>query len=139
MNFFLDILAINARKWYEKRAFLINSHGDYDQLDFGFGDKTEVSRSCSVQHQNYLYVFGGENEKRQVSVVNGYRLERKATLDFDFSEGACTVLNQITIVLCFPNGEYKVCRQSNNPYGSFTELPNSNHDHRSTRIGSFDG
>ena len=72
-------------------------------------------------------------------MVNGNRLERKATLDFDFVEGACTVLNQITIVLCFDWIETKVCRQSNNPLGSFTKLPNSNYDHHGTRIASFDG
>ena len=72
-------------------------------------------------------------------MVNGNRLERKATLDFDFKYGGCTVLNQITIVLCFDLDEDDVCRQSNNPLGSFTKLPNSNYDHQGTRIASFDG
>ena len=79
-------------------------------------------------------------------MVIGNRLERKATLDFKFYHGACTVLNQLTIVLCF--GRYDVvgtyderdlCRQSNNPLGLFTKLPNSNYDHLHTRIASFDG
>ena len=50
-----------------------------------------------------MYVFGGDyfGEKRQVSMVNGNRLERKGSLDFDFHYGGCTVLNQLTIVLCF--------------------------------------
>ena len=102
---------------------------------------TAVYYSCSLQWQNSYYVFGGLNERRQVSMVNGNQLERKATLDFDFVEGACTVLNQITIVLCFPDtyDESKVCRQSNNPLGSFTKLPNSNYDHQWTRVASFDG
>ena len=74
-------------------------------------------------------------------MVNGNRLERKARLDFWFSWGACTVLNQQTIVLCFGDGwpVYNVCRQSNNPLGSFTKLPNSNYKHFRTRIASFDG
>ena len=100
---------------------------------------TEVYFSCSIQWKNHYYVFGGWNEKRQVSMVNGNRLERKATLDFDFNAGGCTVLNQITIVLCFGAYETKVCRQSNNPLGSFTKLPNSNYDHQHTSIASFDG
>ena len=72
-------------------------------------------------------------------MVNGKRLKLKAALDFDFEYGACTVLNQKTIVLCFDSTEGNLCRQSNNPLGSFTTLPSSNYDHRVTRIASFDG
>ena len=133
-NYLLDILAINTYKPWggvsNKLAYSINPHGGYNQVDFKFGDDTEVHRSCSLQWQNRYYVFGGLYEKdkksqeRQVSMVNGKRLERKATLDFNFEEGGCTVLNQITIVLCFPDtyGEKDVCRQSNNPLRSFTRL-----------------
>ena len=119
---------------------MINPLGGYDQLtNFEFGKGTEVQRSCSLQWQNQYYVFGGSNERGQVSIVNGYRLERKATLDFDFTWGGCTVLNQTIIVLCFDMDEAKTCRQSNNPLGSFTTLPNSTYDHRFIRIASFDG
>ena len=137
---FLDILAINTYDG-NKRAYSIISQVGYEQLDFEFGAGTEVDWSCSLQWQNRYYVFGGENERRQVPIVNGYRLERKATLDFNFEVGGCTVLNQITIVLCFPDtyGEKDVCRQSNNPLGSFTKLPNSIFSHGMTRIASFDG
>ena len=137
---FLDILAINTHPQGGKRAYSINSRGGYEQLDFEFGNDTEVYASCSLQWQNDYYVFGGRSEERQVSMVNGNRLERKATLDFDFVEGGCTVLNQRTIVLCFGESFNRdVCRQSNNPLGSFTKLPNSNYDHTWTRIASFDG
>ena len=73
-------------------------------------------------------------------MVNRNRLERKATLDFDFWIGGCTVLNQKTIVLCFGESDNRdLCRESNNPFGSFTKLPKSNYDHYATRIASFDG
>ena len=72
-------------------------------------------------------------------MVIGNRLERKATLAFNFSFGACTVLNQFTIVLCFDYIEDDVCYHSNNPLGSFRKLPNSNYHHGRTRITSFDG
>ena len=136
---FLEILAINTRN--KKLAYSINSRVGHEQLGFQFDNNTEVFGSCSLQWHNHFYVFGGRMSgmPRQVSMVNGNRLERKATLDFDFRYGACTILNQITIVLCFEYNETKVCRKSNNPYGSFTRLPNSNYDHRSTRIASIDG
>ena len=118
---------------------MINPLGGYEKLDFEFGDGTEVGHSCSLQWKNEYYVFGGYNEKRQVSLVNGKRLERKGTLDFDFNGGGCTVLSRFIIVLCFDWHEDHVCRHSNNPLGSFTKLPNSNYDHRATRIASFGG
>ena len=123
----------------DKRAFSINPRGGYDKLDFQFGKTTEVYKSCSLQWHNHYYIFGGYNERRQVSMVNGNRLQRKATLDFNFEDGACTVLNQQTIILCFDFDETKVCRKSNNPLGTFTKLPNSNHEHHSTRTASIDG
>ena len=127
------------------RAYSINPKGGYETVNFEFGMNTPVYFSCSLQWKNHYYFFGGYklpkayNEKRQVSMVNGNRLVRKATLDFDFDAGGCTVLNQITIVLCFSYGESFVCRQSNNPLGSFTRLPNSNYGHEVTRIASVDG
>ena len=135
---FLDILAINTYNG-DKRAYSINPRSGYQKLDFEFGADTEVHQSCSLQWQNTFYVFGGKNEKRQVSMVNGNRLERKATLDFDFWIGGCTVLNQKTIVLCFDYNETKLCRQSNNPIGSFTKLPKSYYTHHRARIASFNG
>ena len=72
-------------------------------------------------------------------MVNGNRLERKGSLDFDFNQSGCTVLNQVTIVLCFYYSERDLCRQSNNPLGSFTKMPTSNYDHPRTRIASLNG
>ena len=101
---------------------------------------TGVDYSCSLQWQNNYYIFGSSKEPRQVSMVNGNRLERKATLNFECSYAACTVLNQKTVLLCFGEpGIRDVCRQSNNPLGSFTKLPNSNYNHWKTRIASFEG
>ena len=124
-----------------KRVFLIKSPVGYEQLtyDFELGDGTEVWDSCSLQWQNKYYVFGGYNKQQQVSMLNGNRLERKGQIDFYFTHGTCTVFNQIIIVLCFTKAEHKVCRQSNNPLGSFAELPNSNYKHFDGCIASFDG
>ena len=72
-------------------------------------------------------------------MVNGNRLEKKGKLDFIFNHGGCTVLNQATIVLCFPYDARNGCRQSNNPIGPFTKLPNSTYNHFPTSIASFDG
>ena len=137
--FFKDFLAINTNRYGSKRAFSINLRSGYKQLDFEFGYDTEVDRSCSLLWKNQYYVFGGWAKTRQVSMVNGNRLERKGILDFNHFRGACTLLNQLTIVLCFDRDAEKVCRQSNNPLGSFTRLPDSKDDHEYIQIASFDG
>ena len=127
-----------------KLAYLIYPYAETAHpINFEFGNGTQVFASCSLQFKNQYYVFGGfgnQTMMRQVSIVNGNRLERKGTLDFDFSLGGCTVLNQTTVVLCF--GVYKepsLCLHSNNPFGSFKNLPNSIYGHYGTRVASFDG
>ena len=109
------------------------------QRSFEFGDDTEVFLSCSLQWKNQYYVFGGLNEKTQVSMVIDFRLERKGRLAFNFDIGGCTVLEQLIIVLCFTDKEGKLCRQSKTPLGQFTNLPNSNYKHQGTRFASFNG
>ena len=140
-------MAITIRYYHEgntfngiKRAYLINPHGGYQNLtlDFELGNDVEVYYSCSLQWKNQYYVIGG-SKLSQVSMLSGNRLERKRTLEFNFQNGGCAVLNQSTIVLCFDQYKPTVCHQSNNPLGSFTKLPNSKFIHENIRIASFDG
>ena len=72
-------------------------------------------------------------------MINGNRFERKGTLAFNLYTGSCTVLNQVTIVLCFDVNRSNLCQQSNTPLGLFTNLPNSTYIHPNIRIASFDG
>ena len=123
----------------KKHAYLINPRGGFVQLDFYYGAGTEILSSCSLQFRNQYYVFGGRFQNKQVSMVNGYRLERKGTLNFDFDAGGCTVLKEETIILCFDWRETKVCRKSNNPVGLFIKLSNSIYSHWVTKIASING
>ena len=136
---------MNTYKGY-KRAYYIDSDGSFETVMFDFEADTEAHGSCLLRWQNKYYIFGSDNAyksfnglRHQVSIVNGNKLERKGTLAFPFGSGTCTVLNQQTIVLCFHWDDPKACRQSKNPLGSFTKLPDSKYEHRSTRIASFDG
>ena len=94
--------------------------------------------TCSVQWKNQFYFFGGWFNKRQVSMLSENRLERKTTLGFNYDNGACTVLNGQTIVLC-SGYAFWLCHKSNNPLASFTSLPKGNFDHFWTEIASIDG
>ena len=123
---------------------MIYPNAGYDQINFEFNNDTDVFRACSLQWHNHHYVFGGIDGRAlnaQVSMVNGNRLEKIKKLEFAFDEGACTVLNQATILLCFNRRENqsKLCRKSNNPLGSFTKLPASTYGHAKIRVASFDG
>ena len=138
-SFLGRVLAINTFNGNEH--VIINPLGSYEVKKFDFGKDTEVYRSCSLQWKNQYYVFGGQKQDHQVSVVVDNRLELKGTLDFKFNGGGCTVLNQHIVVLCFGDhkNDRRGCRQSKNPIGPFTRMPQSNYDHRATRIASFDG
>ena len=131
-------MAINTSSG-KKQAYLIKPRGGYDRLDFQFDDNVEVDSSCSLLWKNNYYVIGGWREKRQVSIVNGYRLKRVGSLDFNFYMGGCAVLNQVTVALCFDGYEKDLCRISNDPLGSYTKLPNSYFDHQRTRAAAVNG
>ena len=124
----------------KKQAFSIDPSGGYDELNFDFADNTEVDNSCSLVFNNMMYVFGGSNERRQISQVTGCGLERIGNLAFDFS-GACTVISNKEIMLCFSwwNGEGRVCRVGQSPTGSFNTIKQSNYHHYLTHIASNEG
>ena len=85
-----------------------------------------------------MYVFGGLNEMRQISKVSGCGLERIGNLAFDLSGGACTVIRNKQIMLCFDwtNDEGRVCRVGQSPTGSFNKIKESNYHHYQTHIAS---
>ena len=103
---------------------------------FMFGDDTEVYHSCSVTWRNDFYIFGGNKNKNQISMLNGCKLERIGTLEFEHWLGACAVANH-QILLCFnlSINDGKKCRTANSPTGQFSEISSSNFDHQQTRIG----
>ena len=84
-------MAINT---YEgnKQAVLVDMAGGFTNLTFSFPANTEVDDSCSLLFNDKMFVFGGLNEKRQISKVTGCGLKRIGDLDFDFHAGACTLI-----------------------------------------------
>ena len=77
---------------------------------------------------------------RQLSRVNGNRLERMGSLDFDFYAGACAVINDDKVYLCFNYDVYddsqKLCRFSSRPEENFQEIAKSTHEHGTTSIAA---
>ena len=75
--------------------------------------------------------------------LNGYRLEKIGTLPFEHFRGACSVMANQFIYLCFNFASYYVdptdwkrCRWATGPLETFTEITLSNYDHIHTPISS---
>ena len=112
---------------------LMNLKGKQDELTcFERDSDTEVYRSCSINWKNRLHIFGGSSEKRQISRLNGYKLKRIGSLTFDHYIGACSVMANKFIFLCFGT-DNKQCRRSTGPLFTFSEIPPANYDHHWTQ------
>ena len=134
-------MAINTYKG-NKQAVLVNMVGGFTLLNsFSFPSSTEVGLSCSLVFNNKLYVFGGTNERRQISTVHGCGLKCVGSLNFDFKSGACTTVQGSRILLCFGYSTFegKVCRISNHPTGPFAKIRESNYHHYRAKIASNKG
>ena len=110
-------------------------------FDFEIDEEAEVYHSCSLTWQNELYVFGGETKRTQISKVQSCRLKPIGQLAFEHSFGDCVNVASINIVLCFhfyASGGKK-CRMASSPTGAFSEMKQSQYEHRQTRIATDDG
>ena len=55
---------------------LTNSNGkDDSDIDFIFGENTDVYQSCSLTWRGEHFVFGGLNERDQISKIIGCELK----------------------------------------------------------------
>ena len=122
---------------------LINSVGDQEEFTcFEPDDKTDAYGSCSINWRNLLFIFGGANEPRQISRLDGYKLKRVHDLLFDYSHGSCSVMKDKFIFLCFGTvneTEYRQCRRSTGPFYNFQKLAESKHDHDKTKVSCSEG
>ena len=131
------ILVLNGYDGW-KPAMLLSSAGEQKELAcFERDDTTEAFQSCSINWNNQLFIFGGRSDKRQISQLTGHKLEKVGSLDFDLFNGACSVMNNRLIYLCFNTAEstdYRRCRRATGPLEQFSQVPLSIHDH--TSIGT---
>ena len=120
---------------------ITNASGRNDRnFYFLMRENTQVYYSCSITWRNEHFVFGGYNEKKQISQIIGCELKRVGSLAFDHYYGACTTVSDSLIYLCFNDApdDYKKCRVATSPLGQFEETNASTNDHRYTRIAASD-
>ena len=107
--------------------------------NFTYGVKTEVYESCLVVFNGIAYIFGGSNQRRQVSRVENCQLTNVASLNFEFKSGACASTTD-TIYLCFRSENWKSCRKGSDPSsGFFVSMAESNFTHKYIRIAASPG
>ena len=136
------ILVLN--NWYSFNVPLIlDGKGQSKEIDFSFESGTEVLYSCSIVWRGEMFVFGGYNYKRQVSVVDQCQLTKKGDLPFDMTYGACAQRDNQEVFICFENyfdsSTNRNCHRSNGPLEAFSSMPSSINDHRQTRIAVTSG
>jgi len=92
-----------------------------------------------MTYQNQHYIFGGESNKKQILQITGCSLTNIGTLAFNFRHGACANVDDNSVYLCFSiagGNEYRLCRFSTSPTGTFEKTDLSYEQHYMTRIGS---
>ena len=121
---------------------MIGTDGELStRFDFNY---QEVKESCGVTHNNIFFIYGGNQNKRQVLQVIDCGLSLIGTLPFDHSWGACDSSNGL-IVLCFDSGDseysddYKQCRKATQPLGEWSDMTPSTYDHHVTQIATSSG
>ena len=137
------VLALNTFNGTQQ-VFSVNPDGGHVKMDFYFPGNIEVHQSCSVVFKNKMFIFGGKKEQRQISEVSSNcGIDRIGDLSFDFVRGACTVINEDEIMLCFDlkqPDQGRVCRIDKNPTGSLDKISQeSNHYHYRSKIAANKG
>ena len=133
-----DVLVLST---YNKvNVPIITNASGRDDRNFYFmmGNNTEVRYACSLTWRNQHFVFGGNSQKTQISMINICKLERIGQLDFNLNYGGCTNVAENRIYLCFNDAsdDWKKCRMSDSPTGDFQEVQESIHDHKRIRIAA---
>ena len=114
-----------------------------------------ISKSCSLVHKGFMYVYGGHIDKRQVLKLDWCgntnpdqsektKLKRVGQLQFDFTGGTCATNGDVS-VLCFGSIGSRMCYRSDTPVSSsdwwtwFEPIVKSHHNHRLSLITSSQG
>ena len=110
---------------------LVGLDGNQEELTcFEPDSNTEADYSCPLNWKNQLFIFGGFFETRQISRLSGHKLERVGDLLFDLDSGACSVMANQIVFLCFSYDEANQCRRSTGPLEQFSATALSTHQHR---------
>ena len=129
-------MKVDKKVWWTP-AMLVNSVGDQEELTCFEPDSKTEANSCSITWENQLFIFGGFFEKRQISRLTGHKLERVGNLTFDHYCGACSVMADQYIFLCFGH-DFEQCMRSTGPLKQFSEVALSIYQHKMIQTSCSD-
>ena len=123
---------------------VIDGKGQSREAGFKFGHGTEAHGSCSIVWLGKMYVFGGRNYYRQISIVDQCQLTSIGELPFDMRIGACAQRNNAEIFICFEDAFVKAelcrdCYRTTGPLENFAKMPSSIYSHAESHIGVTSG
>ena len=81
-----------------------NNGQEISGLKFELDKYSEAHGSCLAIYRGVAYLFGGVQQKRQISRLNGCQFDRIGSIQFDFTYGSCGLFfEEFTdfILLCF--------------------------------------
>ena len=98
---------------------------------FSCEENTEIKGACSLTWKNNFYVFGGHSQIYQISQIIDAKITSIGILSFIFYNGACSLMDNKKIFLCFSNYEdnKKRCRVALTPLGVFENVPETSYHH----------
>lgn len=126
-----------------KPSALINSTGDLVDFNcFQMDANAQLERACATLWKDEVYLFGAPTpssyEYKQISRLDGYKLNVVGHLTFSHYNGACSVMGKKFIFLCFgmnSHNQYQ-CYRATDPLGSFIKVARSNIAHMDTRTSA---
>ena len=71
------------------KPLVIDGKGKSKDIRFRVGAQTEAHASCSIIWHGDMFIFGGYDNRRQISQVDGCKLTRVGQLPFKMRYGAC--------------------------------------------------
>ena len=120
----------------KRHSFFDTLSGEISEGYLSYGTNTESYQSCSVQWRGRMLVFGGWQQRRQISEISGCQLRNVGHLQlpFTFQFGACAALES-EILLCFDSSNTHSC-WSTSDLSNYEQLETSLFTHQYTRIAS---
>ena len=122
---------------------VISLNGDRIKPNFKHRDskETQILGTCTVNWKNQNYIFGGVDKMRQILKIEDCKVKNIGELTFNHRFGTCATVSNEVIYLCFnhrPATTMKLCRTSQLPTGTFTDITKSLYDHPQAKIVNSD-
>ena len=120
-----------------------NCMGQSKEVGVSYQAGTVVDESCSIIWHGQMFIFGGYQAERQISVVDECQVKKVGELPFNMTRGACAQRDNNEVYICWNDATnswtYRNCFLSNDPLDDFSQLPRPFFRHGKSRIAVTSG